>query len=404
MNKNISFNNSKICAVVCEYNPFHNGHLYQLDKIRRESGCDLILCVMSGNFVQRGEAAILDKHTRAKHAVLAGADCVVELPLPFATANAETFALGAISLLKNIPNVTTLAFGCECGHGADFLDVANVLLEETDEFKRALKTGLDVGQSFAKARFEAVKAVLPEADERLFSCPNNVLGIEYTKAILRQNANISVLPIQRTGAGYTDTVLQQNYSSATAIRGALLTGNTAELASNLPEFVLDDLCLALNGESYRRLDGVQHYALLTKTAEEIAKAPDCTEGLENKLQALAKEYFTAESVLKEATSKRYTSARIRRILLANALGITQTFVRQGLQQTPYCKVLALRAENSDMVLSLLANGGLTLLTRKGDEARLTGWAKECFDCTHTADGIYNSLCGRNINFNAVQFI
>ena len=145
----------KICGIICEYNPFHNGHLYQLREAKRLSGADAIVCVMSGNFVQRGEAAILDKYTRAKHAIMAGADVVIELPTPFATANAELFAKGATALLSAIPAVDTLCFGAENADKLAFISAARYLNEEPKEVSDKIKTAVANGVSYAKARAQA---------------------------------------------------------------------------------------------------------------------------------------------------------------------------------------------------------------------------------------------------------
>ena len=177
----------KICAIICEYNPFHNGHLYQIQEAKRLSGADAILCIMSGNFVQRGEAAILDKFTRAKHAVLAGADVVVELPTPFAISNAELFAKGAISILSKIPSVTTLCFGAENASKTAFTLAARYLNDEPKEISEKIKSYASEGMSYAKARAKAWVGFLPLD---LLCSPNNILALEYTRAILNANASI----------------------------------------------------------------------------------------------------------------------------------------------------------------------------------------------------------------------
>ena len=151
----------KICAIICEYNPFHNGHLYQLMEAKRQSGADAILCIMSGNFVQRGEAATMDKFTRAKHAVLAGADAVIELPTVFACSNAELFAKGALSILSSIPAVSTLCFGAETADKAAFLLAARYLNNEPKEVSEKIKELISTGVSYAKARANAWAGFLP---------------------------------------------------------------------------------------------------------------------------------------------------------------------------------------------------------------------------------------------------
>ena len=222
----------KFCGIICEYNPFHNGHLYQLQEAKKRSGADAVLCIMSGNFVQRGEAAVLDKFTRAKHAVKAGADIVVELPTLFATSNAELFAKGAVSLLSAIPSVSTLCFGAENADKTAFLLAARYLNNEPEEVSAKIKESVADGLSYAKARANAWAGFLPLD---LLCSPNNILGLEYTRAILGRSADIEILPIQRVGGGYKDGEMKENFSSASAIRQAIESGK--DFSKNLPDFV-----------------------------------------------------------------------------------------------------------------------------------------------------------------------
>lgn len=265
----------KICAIICEYNPFHNGHLYQLREAKRRSGADALLCVMSGNFVQRGEAAIMDKYTRAKHAVSAGADIVVELPTVFATSNAELFAKGAISLISSVPEVSHLCFGAETANKTAFLLAAKYLNNEPKEVSEKIKAAVSEGVSYAKARAQAWAGFIPF---ELLCSPNNILGLEYTRALLEYGADIEILPVTRIGGGYNDGELKDAYSSASAIRTALKNGES--LSEHLPAFVLDDLPKKLEAH----LDALEKYALLTRSKAEIASVCDCTEGLENALK------------------------------------------------------------------------------------------------------------------------
>jgi predicted nucleotidyltransferase len=391
-------NHLKICAVICEYNPFHNGHRYQLDLIRKVSGCDLVLCLMSGNFTQRGEGAILDKYTRASLAVQSGADVVIELPLPFSIGNAEVFARGAVKMLTAIPAVTTLAFGAECGKAEEFLSLAKVMADEDELFRTVLQRELKTGVSFALARQKAMAERFPSVDERLYTSPNCVLGLEYAKAIVRAGAeaNISLLPLPRKGASHGEGVMRENYSSASAIRAAAVRGGVLEnLSANLPDCTCAALPLFLTEEGYRKLDDMEYFALLAKSLPDLAALPDCTEGLENGLKGALEGCFSAEEVVKAVTSKRYTSSRIRRILLANALGVTSALQRQCLSSELYLRPLAVKAENSGMVLSLLQkDGGMPVLCRKGDEEVLTGVARELLALTMQADLLYASLCHR----------
>ena len=372
----------KICAIICEYNPFHNGHLYHLNEARERSGADAIVCVMSGNFVQRGEAAIMDKYTRARHAVLAGADAVIELPTVFATSNAELFAKGAIHLLSSIPAVQSLCFGAENAEKTAFLLGARYLNNETKEVSEKLKAEIQKGASYAKARAQAWAGFLPLD---LLCSPNNILGLEYTKAILSSGADIEILPIKRKGGAYSDSTLQENYSSASAIRTAIANGQT--LNDNLPDFVLDDLPTSLKSG----LDTLEKYALLSTSKEEIARVCDCTEGLENAFKRAALEKQPLEKTL---TSARYTSSRIRRIALQNLLKINENTIREALLNPLYLNVLAIKKERKDL-LSALGESTFPLLLRAHDEEMLTGVAKRVYETDKFAYQVYSLLYEEN---------
>lgn len=368
----------KICAIICEYNPFHNGHLYQLREAKKRSGADAVLCLMSGNFVQRGEAAIIDKYTRARHAVLSGADAVIELPTPFATSNAEIFAKGAVKILAAVPSVKTLCFGAETADKNAFLKAAEILRNEPKSVSEKIKALLATGRSFAKARAEAYRGILPQ---NLLSAPNNILGLEYTKALLDEQSDIEILPVQRIGSGYNDELLEENFSSASAIRLAI--SEKKDAADNLPSYVKEDLPKTLEN----KLDCLEKYALLASSKEEIRKICDCTEGLENALQKAAE---LSPSLAQTLTSARYTSSRIRRIALQNLLKIEEGLIRDSLSSPLYLRLLAAKKERTDL-LSALSESEYPLLSRAHDENSLCKNAKKCLDRDIFAEKIYALL-------------
>ena len=368
----------KICAIICEYNPFHNGHLYQLREAKRLSEADAILCIMSGNFVQRGEAAIMEKFTRAKHAVLAGADAVIELPTVFATSNAELFAKGAIKILSSIPSVTTLCFGSETADKEALLQAAGLLNNEPKEVSSKIKALTATGISYAKARADAWKDILPP---ELLTSPNNILGVEYARAILSMNSSIELLPIARIGSGYNEKAIQENYSSASAIRQAIT--NNEDFASNLPSFVSCDLPSNLEN----MLETLEKYALLSSPLEKIASVCDCTEGLEN---ALKKASTEVQPLVENLTSTRYTSSRIRRIALQNLLNIDENLIRSGLLNPLYLRVLAVKNPAKD-VLSVLSESSYPIIARPRDSLNLKDTAKEVFLVDTFAEKIHALL-------------
>ena len=368
----------KICAIICEYNPFHNGHLYHLREAKRLSGADAILCIMSGNFVQRGEAAILNKYIRAKHAIQAGADAVIELPSVFATSNAELFAKGAIHILSSIPAVDTLCFGAETADAAAFLNAANLLNNEPEQVSARIKALTNDGLSYAKARAIAWDGVLPND---LLSSPNNILGLEYTKAILSTNANIRILPISRIGNHYNSKQLNEQTASATAIRNGI--NENISVSKYVPDFVECDLPCDLQCN----LELLEKYAILSRNTNEIKRVCDCTEGLEN---AFKKAALLDAPLSETLTSARYTTSRIRRIALQNLLNIDEQLIREALTAPLYLKVLAINATRKDLLTALSA-GISPIIIRTQDKHQLCPTAIKCMQKDEISDQIYNLI-------------
>lgn len=370
----------KILAIICEYNPFHNGHKYLIDKAKKISGCDAVLCIMSGNFTQRGEMCVLDKYTRARHAILGGADCVIQLPSPFAVAPAEIFAKGAVKILSKIPEVSTLAFGCENGNKQDFLNSAKLLICEGDKFKSILNEKLSVGESYIKSYISAFAACGGKKD--LLDRPNNILALEYTKAILRLNSKIDILPIKRIGAEYNDDVLKENFSSATAIRKNI---KSDKLKGNMPDFVYEDIKNITDNSEF---DVFLRHKLFLTDADNLKKVYGSGEGLENKLKSLENE--PTEKIIEKATSKRYSSSRIKRMLCANALELYYSDCANFLNENLYIKPLAVKKERADELLSALAKSDYPVVTGINSE-KLTLIAKDCFEKDRKEFALYNFL-------------
>lgn len=392
----------KFCAVICEYNPFHNGHLYQFSEIKR-AGAEKILCLMSGNFTQRGEAAVLGKYVRARHAVLSGADVVLELPAAFSVGAAETFARGGVKLLSSLPCVDKLAFGCESGNAEDFLRAAKATLSEDKTFKETLKENMKDGSSYVKARTAAVLALNTDVDEATLTTPNNILGVEYCRAILSSGAKITPLPIGRVGSGYADTGLAKNFSSATALRAALRDPSRKTkrlIKKNVPEYVLEDLENAPD----LPFEKTALFSLLSSSAEEIALCPDCGEGLENRLKAMARANPSYGEALQKVVSKRYTLSRVKRILAQNLLKIRRKEVKEFLESPLYCKVLAVKKESAEEIFSTLKEGAYPLLTRKSDALALKKTAIDCFACDVRANDLYGVLSGEKTNEYETLFL
>lgn len=370
----------KILAIICEFNPFHNGHKYLLDTARKLYAPDAIVAIMSGDFTQRGQMCVLDKYTRAKHAIEGGADCVIQLPSPFAVAPAEIFARGAIKILSSIPDVKCIAFGCESGEKDAFFNAAHILTDESEAFRSKLFSLLASGQSYIKSYAFAFKAC--GGDGKIVSSPNNILGLEYTKSIVRANADIDILPIKRVGSGYNDINLNENYSSASAIRENI---KSEKIAGNVPSYVYEDLSGANLSEQYEFL---LRHSLFNSTEAQLKRVYGCTEGLENKLKSL--ESGTLKEIIEKSTSKRYSSSRILRILCANALGLFADETESYLNEKLYIKPLAVKKGRAGEILSVLTKSDYPVITGLDSEG-LSPAAKKCFDSDRREFALYNFI-------------
>lgn len=339
----------EICAIICEFNPFHNGHKYLIGQAKKLTGCDAVACVMSGGFTQRGEICRTDKFLRAKHAVLCGADAVVELPAPFSVAPAEIFARGAVEIVLRIPGVKYLAFGCESGLNGDFESAAKILCNESEQFKSALCAGLDGGDSYIRSLSAAFEKC--GGTKGLLSSPNNILGAEYAKAVLQSGAALRLVPVKRVGAGYTDGGLAGEYSSAHGIR---LNAGSPEIKQSMPECSYVDFINSHDNTA--RFEQMATDCLFTGDKENLKRVYGCTEGLENRLKNLAFGNSFGD-IIGLAASKRYSKARIRRILCGNLLGLYSDDTEKFLQSEPFANILAVKKDRADELLPLLTMRG-----------------------------------------------
>ena len=344
---------------------------------------DKIIVIMSGNFTQRGEIAVLNKYSRAETAIWAGADMVIELPTVFATANAEVFAKGAVKILDELNIVDKLCFGVESGCEKDYIELATVLNNESKEFKKLLKENLDTGISFAKAKALSVKQLNGEFDEKLTLLPNNILGVEYTRAILERNSKMKICPMIRLG-DHNDTTLKKGVTSATSIREVLKTGKIKKLKGNLPKYVYSKL------KTYPfMIEQMIMASVITADTKFMADILDCSEGLENRIKALAKDNLNYNALVDKVSTKRYTTPRIKRILLSCLLSIDKKLVFDCLEDKLYAKVLAVKKDSLDLVSNIANVSNIPLLTRKSDYEKLKKTAIKCFNKDVLASDLYS---------------
>lgn len=355
---------------------------------------------MSGNFTQRGEIAILDKYTRASHAIKAGADVVFELPTIFATGNAEIFAKGAVGLANLFSGEHVLCFGTESGSKDTLKATAKMLISETKEFKALYKEELKTGVTTIKAKVNALsKMNIENVDCELLKSPNNILGIEYTKAIISKKSKLDIYPIMREGAGYNDVELYKGISSASAIRNAITNGKGKKAKDSVPSFVYNDLPTTLPN-----CDDLIFYSILKDSKLDLKNVIDCTEGLENRIKALAKTSSSLEELKDKLKTKRYTYTRISRILLSSMLGMEESFIRKCLNSELYLKVLAINKEKSNLLSEFSKLTDTPIITRKKDADALIGTAKACFEKDVFANDVYNFVTKNKTNEYEMKMI
>lgn len=367
-----------VIGVAAEYNPFHLGHALQIEKSKEMLPDTAVVCVMSGDFVQRGEAAIFPKHLRAEAAVRSGADLVLELPLPWCIASAEGFSRGMVSLLKNTGVVTHMSFGSECGD----VDLLKTISEAmgTAAYQAALREQLETGISYAAARQKALESLGMEAGA--LEGPNDLLGIEYLNAIRDLEADFTPITIQRTGAGHDQTGEGQ-YRSASELRQKLRNGE--DISAFVPASVDP---IHMPDQERLELAILSRLQMLPPMA--FSNTPGAGEGLENLLYRAVHTESTLDAVCMAAKSKRYALSRIRRMAVSAALGITKQDA-EGLP--PYLRVLTANETGRALLHAMKNAASLPILTKPAAANDLPDAAKRIFELTSTSHDLY-MLCSQ----------
>ena len=348
-----------VLGIIAEYNPFHNGHLHHLNESKKITNSDYCIAIMSGNFTQRGEVSIVDKWEKARMAMANGIDLVIELHTLYAISSAENFASGAIKILNSLGIVNYISFGSESNDISLLDDIANVLAFEPVQYKTLLSHELARGESYPKARENAVMMYLNDVRRfaNVLSSPNNILGIEYLKALKRQKTNIQPVTIKREGAKYNDTTIPRGsrFASATAIRNLCeSTEDITPLQRFVPETTFDILEENIKkGNFVKNLSAFDKeiiYTLRKMSTAEIANLPDVSEGLEFALKNAANHCNSVVELLSIIKSKRYTQTRLQRILLYAILGITKKDMEISISiPTPYVRVLGFNDRGQELL-------------------------------------------------------
>ncbi len=373
-------------GIISEYNPFHKGHAYQVEQTRTE-GFSHIIAVMSGNYVQRGEAALAHKHIRARAALLSGVDLVLELPLVWAMQPAQRFAQGGVMLLEALSCTDAISFGSESGD-LQLLQRCAALLR-SPEFSQALPQFLQQGLTFAAARERALR----QLDASVLPCvqhPNDTLALEYLQAIHHSGSSMDALAIRRIGAAHDSSGTQDGFCSASELRNVIKNGKIP--VEHMPAPVAQ---LYWGEQQAGRLfteDKRTELALLSRlrslAPEDFARLPDCSEGIERRIYRAVQQGCTLEELYQIAKTKRYTHARIRRIVWNAALGVREQDYRPS---PPYLRVLGMNPRGQELLRQLRKTAALPIVMRASHIKRLDTYAQRIFELESRATDFFNLL-------------
>ncbi|MGN0452594.1 MAG: nucleotidyltransferase family protein [Ruminococcus sp.] len=378
----------KVSAVICEFNPFHKGHKYLLDSVRAENN-QCIVTVMSGSFTQRGDVGVFSKFARAEAALKNGADIVIELPVPWAVASAQRFAKGGCEIIKALGSVDSVYFGSECGDAGLIQKACEATLDE--RVNNRLKALIKSGEYYPSALEKAVFEFFGEETAKILSEPNNTLGLEYCKEL--RGSSIEIKTVKRVGAGHDSEEVIGDFASASAVRSKIKSGECYE--SLLPYITKEYENPAFMEYGER--------AMLVKlremSAEDFEKLPDVSEGLHNRIYEAVRGNNSLEEILSAIKTKRYTMARLRRILTCAMLGVTKDM--QSID-VPYIRVLGFTKTGAVLLKELNKTAYLPIVVNVADGLRnLTGDAKEVFETDIRATDIRTVFeksptpCGRD---------
>lgn len=355
----------RIFGIVAEYNPFHNGHKYLIDQAK-ELGADAVVAVMSGNWVQRGDTGIISKFARTRQALECGVDLVAELPTFWAMATAQKFAKGSIEILENL-GIETLIFGSECGDIERIIKTAYCV--RSQEFSRFMREMLNIGMTPAKARESAVETICGNGE--LLRSPNDTLAVEYISAAKSLNSKMRFVAVKRQGTDHDSDQAVGEFCSASALREMILSGNLSEAKRYMPEKSFEILYEQFQNGKVSDLKAMEKTiltALRTMTPAEYKQLPDISEGIENRLYMAARVSATLPQLLDNAATKRYTNARLRRLILSAFLKAKSDDIPTSV---PYIRILGCNAVGADVLKDARANSKLPVIMRstalKGDK-------------------------------------
>jgi len=388
----------KILGIITEYNPFHNGHLYHLFKAKEITGADHVVAVMSGNFLQRGEPAIINKWARTKMALNAGVDLIIELPFIFSTQDANGFAFGAIKLLDSLKIIDYLCFGCETDNLDTLYSISNFLHIEPQKYKELIVHNSKNGYEFPRARAQALceyhrifginglEKISPLELNKLLKYPNNILALEYIKHLINLKSKIKPIAIKRMGAGYHQKNIEGKISSATSIRNEILNSLSSpktdlfilndRIKSTIPQSGFPILEKELReGRGPITFDSYRQYILATlrrMSLEDISRVQGVTEGLENRIKKASLKSCTIEQLINSIKTRRYTRTKIQRIILHLMANLSKKDVKTFNRCGPlYARVLGFSKKGKILLRTIKKISSTPLISKLSNYLRQT---------------------------------
>ncbi|MDE6750752.1 MAG: nucleotidyltransferase [Lachnospiraceae bacterium] len=364
----------KTVGIIAEYNPFHNGHAYQITEAKKITGADYCVIIMSGNFMQRGIPAIMDKSLRIQSALMCGADLVLELPVHYATGSAEYFASGAIAMLDRLNVINCLCFGSECGNIQVLSMLSDALVSENEEFKDLIKQNLKTGSSYPKARNDALIASSPQFTgySDILQSPNNILGLEYLKALKKRGSHIEPYTISRIGADYHDGSINDSYSSALAIRESIeIKQDISLIKEQLPDTVyklLEENYLKTFPITTEDISSLILYKLIKEQENGYNQYFDIDSAFSDRLESLIYSYTDYASFCEEVKTRNITHARVARNLLHILLDIYQADVDAFCADdyVYYARIGGFRKEAAPLLSAIKENSSIPLISKLAD--------------------------------------
>ena len=367
-----------LLGLIVEYNPFHNGHKYHLEKSKEITNATHTVAIMSGSFLQRGEPALFDKYTRAEMAVKNGVDLVIELPTLYACQSAEIFSHGAVATLNSLNCVNSLCFGSEEGNIDILQTISEILVKEPSDFKTTLKNFLDEGIVFpvarSKALYEYIKnnhllELSKDELQQVLNSSNNILGIEYIKSLIKLNSSIKPYTITRIASKYNSTDIESNICSATAIRNSLKDNTDLKLIENVvPLHTFNEINHKIN-TNFNPVFDYMFYDLLSSTiirdVDNLTKYFEVNEGIENKIYSNVFTSKNLEELINSTKSKRYTMTKIKRTLNNILLGINRDDVIKvkDLDRVPYIRILAFNNKGREIIKKIKTSSDIEIITK-----------------------------------------